>query len=220
MTRRRDSCHRLGLHDAKSGTITNDGTAIQLLPAGTAFAQGSIYEFTYSARIRRSMASALPRFATSPFLRNATADDAGTPIRWPATWSASTPTRFRSPTVCSTTFVHLGFNAGGEWQYSFRRHGDVDRRRRRHQSELPFSQPARTERNRQHICTRKASSRSPNTRHRSDHGPDRQTLCAVHGHQYVSGGYGNLFGERILGQGSVAIPHRPWRYRRTCPPTR
>jgi len=134
-----------------SGVITNDGTAIQLLPAGTPFAQGSIYEFTYTGKdptVNAIGFAAVRDFAS--FLRYAKADDAGTPnpmagdVQRIYTYSVSQPTRMLND------FVHLGFNQDESNRRVFDGMvmwigaGDGIN------MNLRFSQPGRTERNRQH----------------------------------------------------------------------
>ena len=134
-----------------TGTLTNDGTAIQLLPAGTAFAQGSIYEMTYTGKdptVNGIGFAAVRDFAS--FLRYATADDAGTPnpmagdVQRIYTYTVSQPTRMLND------FVHLGFNADESNRIVFDGMdmwigaGDGIN------MNLRFSQPGRTERNRQH----------------------------------------------------------------------
>jgi hypothetical protein len=134
-----------------TGVITNDGTAIQLLPAGTAFAQGSIYEFTYTGKdptVNAAGFAAVRDFAS--FLRYATADDAGTPnpmagdVQRIYTYSVSQPTRMLND------FVYLGFNADESNRKVFDGMdmwiGAADGIN----MNLRFSQPGRTERNRQH----------------------------------------------------------------------
>ena len=71
------------------------------------------------------------------------------PIRWRATSRGSTPRSSSQPGRMLNDFRNLGFNQARERQEGLRRHDAVDRRRRRHQHELRFSQPGRTERNRQ-----------------------------------------------------------------------
>jgi Alpha/beta hydrolase domain len=134
-----------------TGVITNDGTAIQLLPAGTAFAQGSIYEFTYTGKdptVNAIGFAAVRDFAS--FLRYATADDAGTPnpmagdVQRIYTYSVSQPTRMLND------FVSLGFNADESNRKVF---DGVDKwigAADGINMNLRFSQPGRTERNRQH----------------------------------------------------------------------
>jgi hypothetical protein len=127
-----------------------DGRTIRLLPAGTAFAQSHIYEFTYTAR--DSLVAGLGLAATRDFvsfLRYATADDRGTAnplagdVRHTFTWAVSQPGRYLND------FQTLGFNE--------------DERGRRVVDGIQnwvagssgvalnyrFAQPARTERNRQ-----------------------------------------------------------------------
>lgn len=133
---------------ATSGVITNDGTAIQLLPAGTPFAQGSIYEFTYTGKdptVNGIGFAAVRDFAS--FLRYGTANEqnplAGD-VQRIYTYSISQPTRMLND------FVHLGFNADESNRIVFDGMvmwigaGDGIN------MNLRFSQPSRTERNRQH----------------------------------------------------------------------
>jgi hypothetical protein len=134
-----------------SGVITNDGTAIQLLPAGTPFAQGSIYEFTYTGKdptVNAVGFAAVRDFAS--FLRYAKTDDAGTPnpmagdVQRIYTYSVSQPTRMLND------LVHLGFNQDESNRKVFDGMvmwigaGDGIN------MNLRFSEPSRTERNRQH----------------------------------------------------------------------
>jgi hypothetical protein len=134
-----------------SGVITNDGTAIQLLPAGTPFTQSSIYEFTYTAKnptVNAIGFAAVRDFAS--FLRYAKTDDGGNPnpmagdVRRIYTYSVSQPTRMLND------FVHLGFNADESNRKVFDGMvmwigaGDGIN------LNLRFSEPSRTERNRQH----------------------------------------------------------------------
>jgi len=134
-----------------TGVITNDGTAIQLLPAGTAFAQGSIYEFTYTGKdptVNAVGFAAVRDFAS--FLRYATKDDAGNPnpmagdVQRIYSYSVSQPTRMLND------FVSLGFNADELNRKVFDGMdmwiGAADGVN----MNLRFSQPGRTERNRQH----------------------------------------------------------------------
>jgi hypothetical protein len=134
-----------------TGVIINDGTAIQLLPAGTAFALGSIYEMTYIGKdptVNAVGFAAVRDFGS--FLRYATADDAGTPnpmagdVQRIYTYSVSQPTRMLND------FVYLGFNADESNREVFDGMdmwiGAADGIN----MNLRFSQPGRTERNRQH----------------------------------------------------------------------
>jgi hypothetical protein len=84
---------------------------IRLLPAGTPFQTGRLYEFTYPAKdpLVAGLAFAGLRDLTA-FLRHAVADDFGTPnplsgdVEHVYTFSVSQPTRFLHD------FLHLGFN--------------------------------------------------------------------------------------------------------------
>ena len=85
--------------------------AIRLLPAGTAFRQGSLYHLTYPATgpLVAGLGFAAVRDVVS-FVRHAAADDHGTPnplagrIRHAYSFAISQPARFMRD------FVHLGFN--------------------------------------------------------------------------------------------------------------
>ena len=87
------------------------GTAIRLLPAGTAFLQGRLYEFTYPAKdpIVAGLGFAATRDLGS-FLRNAVSDGDGNPnplagsVRTVYTHCLSLPCRMMRD------FIHLGFN--------------------------------------------------------------------------------------------------------------
>jgi hypothetical protein len=129
---------------------STDGTAIRLLPAGTAFEQSKIYEFTYTAKdpIVAGIGLAATRDFIS-FLRHAAADDYGnanplaSDVQHTFSYSISQPSRYLND------FQNLGFNE------------DEDGRRvldgiLSHTGggsgvfiNFRFAQPGRTERNRQ-----------------------------------------------------------------------
>jgi hypothetical protein len=123
------------------------GTAIQLLPAGTAFQQSAIYEFTYLAKdpVVAGIGLAATRDFIS-FLRNASAKD-GNPlaghVRHTYSYSISQPSRTLND------FVYLGFNEDEDGRrvldgiLSHTAGGSGD------QINYRFAQPGRTERNRQ-----------------------------------------------------------------------
>ena len=91
--------------------ISAAGTAIRLLPVGTAFQQGRLYEFTYPAKdpIVAGLGFAATR-DLGAFLRDAVSDDDGNPnplagsVRAVYTHCLSLPCRMMRD------FVHLGFN--------------------------------------------------------------------------------------------------------------
>jgi hypothetical protein len=93
------------------GYANANGTAIRLLPVGTLFQQGRLYEFAYTARdpLVVGLGFAATRDIAS-FLRQAATDDYGTPnpiandIRFVQTFCFSQPCRFLRD------FLHLGFN--------------------------------------------------------------------------------------------------------------
>ncbi len=88
-----------------------DTRTVRLLPAGTAFQQGHLYDLVYPARdpVVAGLAFAATRDLVA-FLRHATADDAGTPnpvaggLRFAYGFGLSQPARFLRD------LVHLGFN--------------------------------------------------------------------------------------------------------------
>jgi hypothetical protein len=90
----------------------NDRT-IRLLPAGTPFQQGRLYEFTYQAKdpIIAGLGFAATRDLAT-FLRHAATDDAGAPnplagdVQFVYSYSFSQPARFLRD------FLYLGFNEG------------------------------------------------------------------------------------------------------------
>ena len=80
-----------------------------------------------------------------------------------------------------------------------------------------WSQPGRTERNRQdHLYRRRAFSRSRTCHDGPDHRQDGQPLCEMHGDQHVSVCHGDLFGQRVLGQGRVVYDDRSDRHTEIC----
>jgi hypothetical protein len=94
-----------------SGWEYVDTRTVRLLPAGTAFQQGRLYDLVYPAR--DPMVAGLAFAATRDFvafLRHATADDSGTPnpvageLRLAYGFGLSQPARFLRD------LVHLGFN--------------------------------------------------------------------------------------------------------------
>jgi hypothetical protein len=141
------------------------GTAIQLLPAGTPFAQSAIYEFSYTAK--DPLVAALGLAATRDFisfLRHATANDrnplAGD-IQHVYTFTVSQPARYLND------FETLGFNqdeSGGRvidgilnWlgggsgvaiNFRFAQPGRTERNRQNHlypEANFPFAYPSLTD---------------------------------------------------------------------------
>jgi len=136
---------------ASGWQYTNGGTAIQLLPAGTPFKQGNIYEFSYTAKdpTVNGLGYAAERDFNS-FLRYATTDDAGTanPLAGDVakiyTFEVSQPARMMND------FVHLGFNQDEKGRVVFDGNLNYIAGGDGINLNLRFSQPNRTERNRQH----------------------------------------------------------------------
>ena len=148
--------HRVHLDDppqvvpASGWEYTNNGNAIRLLPAGTSFIANDIYEFSYTAKdpTVNGIGFAAVRDFNS-FLRYSAADDAGTrnPLAGDVTriytFAVSQPARMLND------FRNLGFNEDENGRIVFDgllqwiAAGDGINMNYR------FSQPARTERNRQ-----------------------------------------------------------------------
>jgi len=135
---------------AAGWTFNAEGTAISLLPAGTAFTPGDIYELSYVAKdptVNGIGFAAVRDF--NAFLRYEKADDAGTPNPL-----AGDVTRIYTETVSQpgrmlNDFRNLGFNQAENGKIVFDgmlqwiAAGDGIN------MNLRFSQPGRTERNRQ-----------------------------------------------------------------------
>ena len=73
-----------------------------------------------------------------------------------------------------------------------------------------FSQPDRTERNRQdHLYVEGVFPFANVMTTRSDHRQDGQPVRAVHGDRHLSVRGGDLLGQRVLGEGRLASAHHP-----------
>lgn len=109
-----------------------DAQTIRLLPAGTPFQAGSLYEFTYLAKdpLVAGLAFAATRDLAA-FLHRAAMDDTGTanPLagraRYIYSFSLSQPTRFMHD------FLYLGFNARRTGPAGLRWNRELDRRGKR-----------------------------------------------------------------------------------------
>ena len=95
-----------------SGWEYASGTTVRLLPAGTAFQNGRLYEFTYEAKdpLVAGTGFAALRDATA-FFRRATADDAGTRNPFAGDVQAVYTHCISQPCRTMHDFLHLGFNA-------------------------------------------------------------------------------------------------------------
>jgi hypothetical protein len=148
--------HRVHLGDAPQVVPTTGwaynsaGTAISLLPAGTSFVANDIYEFMYTAKdptVNGIGFAAIRDF--NSFMRYATADDVGTPNPMAGDITRIYTEVVSQPARTLNDFVYLGFNADErnrivfdglmQWIGAF---DGIDMNYR-------FSQPGRTERNRQ-----------------------------------------------------------------------
>ena len=73
-----------------------------------------------------------------------------------------------------------------------------------------WSQPGRTERNRQdHLYQEGVFPFANVDELRSDHRQDGQPLQQMRGDEHLSAGNGDLFGQRVLGEGRLAHDNRP-----------
>ena len=148
--------HRVHLDDVPQvvpttgWTYNAGGTAISLLPAGTSFVANDVYEFTYTAKdptINGVGFAAIRDF--NSFIRYGVADDVGTPNPLAGDITRIYTEISSQPGRTLNDFVYLGFNADEsnkivfdglmQWIAAF---DGIDMNYR-------FSQPGRTERNRQ-----------------------------------------------------------------------
>ena len=199
-----------------------DAHTIRLLPAGTAFRQGSLYHLTYPATepLVAGLGFAAVRDAVA-FLRHAAADDAGSAnplagqVRRAYAFAISQPARFLRD------FVHYGFNrdeAGrrvfdGVLNWIGGASGAFVNYR--------FAQPHRTQR--QHtarwfpgaavpVCLQRDA--------RSGHRADRRPPATLPGRRHLPADPGGQLVERVLGQGVIAAAHRHARRRPARPAQR
>jgi hypothetical protein len=148
--------HRVHLDDAPEPvpvtgwTFNEAGTAISLLPAGTSFVPNDIYEFSYIAKdptVNGIGFAAVRDF--NAFLRYATADEAGTPNPLAGDVTRIYTEAVSQPARMLNDFRNLGFNRAENGRIVFDgmlqwiAAGDGINMNYR------FSQPGRTERNRQ-----------------------------------------------------------------------
>ncbi len=113
--------------------------SISLLPAGTAFNQGDIYEFTYTAKdptVNAVGFAALRDFGT--FLRYAAKDDAGVVNPFAGNVCADLHVRLIAADADLERFRLAGLQPGRNRAEGVRRHAELDWRRRWHQHESPF----------------------------------------------------------------------------------
>ena len=129
-----------------------DGTAIRLLPAGTAFQQSHIYEFMYTAK--NPVVAAIGLAATRDFvsfLRHAVSDDFGNPnplagdVEHTFSYSISQPSRTlndfqalgfnedeQGRRVIDGILSHTGGGSGDQINYRFGQTGRTERNRQNH----------------------------------------------------------------------------------------
>jgi hypothetical protein len=141
-----------------------DERAIRLLPAGTPFKQGDIYEFTYPAKdpLLTGVGLAATRDFVA-FLRHAVRDDAGNPNPLAGTIQFTYSFTFSQPARYINDFQTLGFNqdedghrvidgvfnwigggSGGNINYRFAQTGRTERNRQNHlypEAIFPFAYP-------------------------------------------------------------------------------
>ena len=139
------------------------GTAIRLLPAGTAFKQGWIYEFSYEAK--DPVVAGIGFAATRDFVSYLKSNAADNPVRGYANYAEaftiSQPARYMND------FMHLGFNEdengrrafdgvlnwigagnGVAMNYRFAQSGRTERNRQNHrypEAPFPFAWPTLTD---------------------------------------------------------------------------
>jgi hypothetical protein len=144
---------------------SSDGTAIQLLPAGTAFLQSYIYEFTYTAK--NPAVAAVGLAATRDFvsfLRHATAAE-GNPlagdVQHTFSYSISQPSRTLNDfqalgfnedeagrRVIDGILSHTGGGSGDQINYRFGQTGRTERNRQNHlypEGVFPFAHQVLTD---------------------------------------------------------------------------
>ncbi|MEO8752510.1 MAG: alpha/beta hydrolase domain-containing protein [Casimicrobiaceae bacterium] len=133
-----------------SGWEYVDATHIRLLPAGTAFNQADIYEFMYTAKdptVNGIGLAAVRDF--NAFLRYATADDFGTPNPLAGDILRIYTEVLSQPGRLLNDFRNLGFNQAENGKIVFDGHMQWIAAADGLNLNLRFSQPGRTERNRQ-----------------------------------------------------------------------
>ena len=207
---------------ATGWTYDDDGTSISLLPAGTEFKANDIYEFSYTAKdptVNGIGFAAVRDF--NAFLRYEKADDAGTPNPLAGDITRIYTEVQSQPGRMLNDFRNLGFNQAENGKIVFDgmmqwiAAGDGINMNYR------FSQPGRTQRNRQDQLYLEgmfpfANQTTTDPITRQDRGPLRR----LHEVEHLSAGDGDLFGERILGEGRFALPHRSRRQGRSRPTIR
>ena len=144
------------------------GTAIRLLPAGTAFQQSYIYEFTYTAK--NPVVSAIGLAATRDFvsfLRHSVSDDFGNPnplagdVEHTFSYSISQPSRTlndfqalgfnedeQGRRVIDGILSHTGGGSGDQINYRFGQTGRTERNRQNHlypEGVFPFAHQVLTD---------------------------------------------------------------------------
>lgn len=148
--------HRVRLDDVPqvvptaSWTYNADGTAIGLLPAGSAFTANDIYEFAYTAKdptVNGIGFAAVRDF--NAFLRDAKADDAGTPNPLAGDVTRIYTEVRSQPGRMLNDFRYLGFNQAENGRIVFDGMMQWVAAGDGINMNLRFSQPGRTERNRQ-----------------------------------------------------------------------
>ncbi len=182
-------------------------TAIKLTTGN--FVNNDIYEFSYIAKdptVNGLGLAAIRDF--NSFLRNATADDLGTPNPLAGDVTRIYTETSSQPARTLNDFTHLGFNQDengnkvfdGMMQWIGAGDGT--------QHELPVvaDQAHRAQPPGRAVSRRPVPVREPDD-DRSDLGTDRRPLPEVHRDQHLSARDGVLFRERVLGEGRLADEH-------------
>src|ERR1700733_12217903 len=151
-----------------TGWTWTSPTTIALLPAGTAFTQSAIYELVYTAKNPWVAAIGLAAIRDlASFLRNATADTAGTPNPLAGSVKRMISYGLSQPARTMNDFIWLGFNQdlngkqvfdgtlnwvgasdGVAINYRFEQSGMTERNRQQHlypEGIFPFAYPTTTD---------------------------------------------------------------------------
>jgi hypothetical protein len=193
-----------------SGWEYVDETHIRLLPAGTAFKQADIYEFSYTAKdptVNGVGFAAIRDFMA--FLRFTAADDSGNANPMAGDIARVYTEISSQPGRMFNDFRNPGLQPGGDRAESVRRPHAMDRGRRRHQHEPALLQPGahRAQPPGPPLRGRRVPVRE-RAHHRPHHGQDGGPLRQVHAEQHLPVRGRDLVGQRVLGEGGLAVPYQ------------